>query len=334
MNTQSLARVFGTGIVTLLIASTAAFAGGANGGGGNPSPVSIANSCDVYDSISDAQMALPKLVLTYLNTAQANPDGGPYGQFGATQLFIKDIANTKKRLNSIHWQIRDNKLCYYIDAQGHRVYQIGAGNPATNTICLSAAGLLKDKIPVHIIQRKVLALAFREFSHLLGSSENQAAQFQQIAEAYLNTYSFEDLGVYAYDYSRALDRYHQDTGNYIKLINKVSDSKLSDAECMAVTFLLSDARGINEASSQESEVGLDLLSTNALNKLDAAVDMTSNLLKYSCPLISTYKPTPRSQVIKQLKGLYQTLGTVEFDLYPIPPELVSSSCTLNVSNSK
>ncbi len=328
MSPQSLARVFGTGIVTLLVASTVAFAGGANGGGGNPTPVSIANSCDVYNAISDAKMALPKLVLTYLNDAQANPNGGNYDQVGATQLFIKNLANTKNRLNSIHWQIRDNGLCYYIDAHGKKIYQVGSGNPVTNTICLSAAGLLKDRIPVHIIQGKVLALAFREFSHLLGSNEDQAAQFQQIAEGYLNTYSYNALGVYAHDYFSVLNRYDHDTERSIKVINKVPDSKLGKAENLVLVSLWSDMVGINEASSQEFEVGLDLLSTNALHKLYAAADMTSALS--SC----LTKPTPKAQFIKQLKDIYQTLSAVINALYPLPPETVSSSCSPNVSNSK
>ncbi len=339
MSPQSLARVFGTGIVTLLVASTVAFAGGANGGGGNPTNPTVANSHEVSEAISDAKMALPIFVRAYLNIVQEQPHkAGAF--FGPSQLFTKDLVQTRNRLDSVHWEIFRNKLCHYVDASGKTIRQVGSGDPVTNTICLSESGLLKYKFPTNLIQGQTLALAFREFSHLLGANEDQAAQFQIFAVTLLGNYSFENLRNFENSYAHVLEGYYNDSGIVLESFDnstnaKSSESLLDQAECADLEALATDAvelGGIVRGSENAIyELGI-YAGQNPSSSIGTAMTDTVNLFNHSCP--ERFEPSTKTDVINQLRVIHAKLCEAETRLYRLSSKTVSSSCSPNVSNSK
>ena len=333
MNSQTITQTVATVFVTLLIGVTPAFAGGANGGGGNPTNVSVAGGCDVYEAISAAGMILPWMVRTYLNEADPN---APYQQDGPVQILTRDPAKTQHELDSIHWQINDSTPCYHRNDQGKIVAEAGAGIPATSTICLSGDVLIKDHIPSSIVNQKVLTLAFREFSHLLGANEKQAGELQNAAEAMIRPYNYNLFGEYAFQYDQAFDQYIQAVDTVRKTITKSPDSTLGEVECEDFGLLAMQVTNLDGAnSSVQDTTGLDLLTTNAAKSIATDEISTLNLLKYACPASSTYEPTTRAEVLKRLASIHDSLFTIEMkDLYPTPAEVVGSSCELNVAKQK
>lgn len=287
MNLQSLTRFSGTIIVTLLMVFTSLSAvagniqtpksefGGANGGGGNISKVRISTLSDVNAAIWHSEVALPVFIQTYINSVKY-PSAGSV--LGPSKIFSSNLSNAQKVGAALTWEIRSHNPCYYVDQPNEP--KDGAANRATLTICLSVPRILNRKIPSEIVDREVLALAFHEYSHLLGANEEQANEFQAIVNSWLRTYHFGDL-------RDALGWLASDLENYETGIREIKNNVIglpSDDQfdyCHAIDNL-ETASSVLSGGLNNSGGGFSFMSQDSFNRLTDAILAVDDLQKEYC----------------------------------------------------
>lgn len=283
MARNSIARYIRPIIVTLAIACapTLALAGGSHGGGGNAAREIVADAARVKSAIGVARVVLPLLVRTFIypDTSWAGCKGPgcptPLPQYPG-YILTRDRARTEKTVAAVHWQIKSTGPCHYFDSKGNKILQDGSGSPMTSTICLSVQRLVNDKIPDGIVDRTVISLAFREFSHLLGSNEAQAAEFQSAADAQLRDFNASALFEHIDLNYVTMEQYWTDITSAISAssdeLNIYSGSRQAtdSAMCQKLVSLYAEAKITGEDLIQNSEYdGLVMLSQQSLARLYA-----------------------------------------------------------------
>ena len=267
-------------------------------------------------------MALPVFVRSYMrsHTNMINPVGQP------GWILVKDPAETKRILSVVRWQINNKKPCVHVNAALKEIFQAGSANIKTNTICLSAERLLGYKFTTSRVNARVLALAFGEFSHLLGTTEQQAKQLQKDAVQVLYDYSFSTLSDFTADYKFALDKFITDALNARHEIIHAQKSELVETECVELTTLSDDFGNLNSIGVRTADLGgIGPITNSAAVNIEGAASEIDDLINNSCEM-NTYNPTPKPQAITQLTGVFEKLVRAEKELVLLPTGNGPSYC--------
>jgi len=220
--------ILGMAVVTTLVAcnekgsnpSTPALnkEGGISSGGGGTLPADPANVWQIQDIVKDAKRDLRLYFRNEKFHAQYDKTVSELDK----KLFLQKYSLVEA-LEKTDLELLKDRPCY--DANGKEVDgSIHSGKP--NTICISAFRIA-PKVAKELARTEVTALIAHELSHIVGATEDEAAEFQK------NTvFVFKHFKVEEHTSEYMVDEFYQKTANTYYGIKDIIENydKLSDLD--------------------------------------------------------------------------------------------------------
>ncbi len=190
MKALNARRCLETLFVTVISTCSIAFAGGANGGGGDLSPTKIANESDLNFVVRE----LPAITLYVLNGIMdsfAIDNGMPPSRHrqNLTEELLPDLYKNGdlRRFINTPYYLEPYKPCFYSNYKNNPKVPHDA-SVSEGQICFSSQRVLEKRPNIETLVIKLVALHIHELSHLNGIEiEDDAKHIQSEVEEYLLT---------------------------------------------------------------------------------------------------------------------------------------------------